>query len=85
MEVYVPSYRGHAGKWIYAGFKAAWNKLGYNISARRGTHIRSALEAGVVYPKIEDAADAIIMTTDDCIVREALEIINKSHKQMVNW
>ena len=31
MKVYVVRYPKFAGKWIYQGYNAAWDKLGYDV------------------------------------------------------
>jgi len=30
MKVFVKKHPAHAGKWIYEGYKNAWNSLGYD-------------------------------------------------------
>jgi len=32
-QVYCVNYAGHAGKWIYDGYRGAWEKLGYDVGA----------------------------------------------------
>jgi len=88
MKVYTPNYRSHAGKWIYTGFRHAWDSLGYDVvdfgagSARTETETHR-LSFDIVYPDLEEAEGTIIMTTDSVVVPEILEVISKSHKTFV--
>ena len=31
MKIYIKEHKSHAGKWIYAGYKSAWEQLGYDV------------------------------------------------------
>jgi hypothetical protein len=88
MKVYTPNYRSHAGKWIYTGFRSAWNELGYDVEGFGPDPGRTETEthrltADITYPKLEEAEGTIIMTTDGCIGPMHLARISKSHKTFV--
>tara|TARA_R110000796_G_scaffold89707_5_gene193339 strand:- start:68 stop:955 length:888 start_codon:yes stop_codon:yes gene_type:complete len=31
MKIYIKKHNSHAGRWIYQGYKSAWEKLGYDV------------------------------------------------------
>jgi len=38
MKIYIKEHKNHAGKWIYAGYKSAWEQLGYDVEYYSDLH-----------------------------------------------
>ena len=38
MKIYIKEHKSHAGKWIYAGYKSAWEQLGYDVEYYSDLH-----------------------------------------------
>jgi len=67
MKVYCVQYSGHAGRWIYDGIGAAWDKLGYEIY--RGDSNEPETTTFMFFPSDSDtlSEDYHIMCTADMI------------------
>lgn len=89
MKVYCIQYSAHAGKWIYDGYRSAWQDRGYDLVGARNFAelLRGNSGYFAEYPTTEEALSEnyIIMTTADVICKNAdsWRAVEKSHKTFV--
>lgn len=91
MKVYCVKYSAHAGKWIYDGYRSAWEDRGFDlVDVSEG--FKKIVESGqsghfAEYPRDEEtlSEDYIMMTTADIICRKpaSWKAVEKSHKTFV--
>jgi hypothetical protein len=71
MKVYIKKHSAHAGKWIYEGYKNAWNSLGYD----------TLFYSDIKSLKKEEIRDSFIMAIDhDVLSEEEVEKLTLSKK-----
>lgn len=66
MKIYCVSYGAHAGKWIYEGYRLAWNDQGYEVCDL--ADLNSASE------------EHYIMTTDSWVNHSNVDLLKKAKK-----
>jgi hypothetical protein len=71
MKVFIKKHNSGAGKWIYQGYKLAWESLGYN------SYYYDNLE------ELKEETNFYLMTLDSCINKNNISILNKSKKTIL--
>tara|TARA_R100001509_G_scaffold65548_1_gene36191 strand:+ start:439 stop:1407 length:969 start_codon:yes stop_codon:yes gene_type:complete len=92
MKVYCVKYSAHAGKWIYDGYRSAWQDRGFHLHEMDKEKEDYILQSGHMgycseYPITESdlSEEYIIMTTADiiCSKPESWKAVERSHKTFV--
>jgi len=66
MDVYCVKYESYAGKWIYDGYRNAWNSLGFTVKDLRQLN--------------EASSDYYLMTTDSWVTKDNIKYLEKANK-----
>lgn len=66
MKVYCVNYSNYAGKWIYNGYKAAWQSMGFDVN---GLHQLK-----------DEEEDYYLMITDSWVTKDRIRFLQKAKK-----
>ena len=87
MKAYIQQYKSFAGRWIYQGYRRAWDSLGYDLHKSALQHEPGDFGSYIPCTKETLAEEYIIMSVGECVLQDPfkfLEAALKSHKSFIH-